>query len=42
MALVRVRRVAFVGCGIMGAPIASRIMDAGFDVTVHNRTKEKA
>ncbi len=42
MAFVRVRKVAFVGTGIMGAPIARHILDAGFDLTVHNRTKEKA
>ena len=35
-------KVAFVGTGIMGAPIAGHIMDAGFELTVHNRTKSKA
>ena len=33
-------KVAFIGTGIMGAPIAGHIMDAGYDVTVYNRTKE--
>ena len=42
MALTRVRKVAFVGTGIMGAPIARHIMEAGYDLTVYNRTKEKA
>ena len=37
-----IRRVAFIGTGIMGAPIAGHILDAGFELTVHNRTKEKA
>ena len=36
------QKVAFIGTGIMGAPIAGHIMDAGYDVTVYNRTKEKA
>jgi 3-hydroxyisobutyrate dehydrogenase len=31
-------RVAFVGLGTMGAPMAARLLDAGFDLTVHNRT----
>lgn len=34
--------VAFVGTGIMGAPIAGHILDAGYPVTVYNRTKAKA
>lgn len=42
MAQVRVRNVAFIGTGIMGAPIAGHILDAGYPVTVYNRTKEKA
>ena len=35
-------KAAFIGTGIMGAPIAGHIMDAGYDVAVYNRTKEKA
>ena len=35
-------KVAFIGTGIMGAPIAGHILDAGYDLTVYNRTKEKA
>lgn len=34
--------VAFIGTGIMGAPIAGHILDAGFPLTVFNRTKSKA
>ncbi len=34
--------VAFIGTGIMGAPIAGHILDAGYPVTVSNRTKKKA
>lgn len=34
--------VAFIGTGIMGAPIAGHILDAGYPLTVHNRTKSKA
>ena len=36
------KKIAFIGTGIMGAPIAGHIMDAGFDMTVYNRTKSKA
>ena len=39
---LQIRKIAFIGTGIMGAPIAGHIMDAGYDVTVHNRTREKA
>ncbi|GAA2275507.1 NAD(P)-dependent oxidoreductase [Kitasatospora cystarginea] len=34
--------VAVLGIGVMGAPIARDLLHAGFDVTVWNRTKEKA
>ena len=34
--------VAFIGTGIMGAPIAGHIMDAGYPLTVFNRTSSKA
>ncbi len=35
-------RVAFVGLGVMGYPMAGYLANAGHDVTVNNRTKEKA
>jgi 3-hydroxyisobutyrate dehydrogenase len=35
-------RIAFFGCGIMGAPMARNLATAGHDVTVWNRTGEKA
>lgn len=35
-------KVAFIGTGIMGVAICGHILDAGFDLTVHNRTKSKA
>ena len=35
-------RVTFLGTGIMGAPMARRIAEAGHDVTVWNRTIAKA
>lgn len=37
-----VHTVAFIGAGIMGAPIAGHLLDAGYDLTVYNRTKSKA
>lgn len=35
-------KIGFIGIGIMGAPMAENLLNAGFDVTVHTRTKEKA
>jgi 3-hydroxyisobutyrate dehydrogenase-like beta-hydroxyacid dehydrogenase len=35
-------RVGFAGLGAMGAGIARRLLDAGYDVTGWNRTKERA
>ncbi|MBA2668683.1 MAG: NAD(P)-dependent oxidoreductase [Trueperaceae bacterium] len=33
--------IGFIGLGTMGAPMAGRLLDAGHDVTVHNRTRER-
>lgn len=33
--------VAFIGLGTMGAPMATRLVAAGFEVTVHNRTRAR-
>jgi len=34
-------KVAFIGLGTMGAPMARNILNAGFPLTVHNRTRER-
>src|SRR3954454_574316 len=34
-------RVAFLGLGIMGAPMAANLAEAGFELSVWNRTAEK-
>ena len=36
------RRVAFIGLGVMGYPMAGHLADAGHHVTVYNRTAAKA
>lgn len=35
-------KVAFIGLGVMGYPMAGHLKNAGFDVTVFNRTETKA
>jgi 3-hydroxyisobutyrate dehydrogenase len=35
-------RIAFIGTGIMGAPMAGHLLAARFPVSVHNRTRSKA
>lgn len=35
-------KVGFVGLGIMGKPMARNLMQAGYELVVHNRTTEKA
>ncbi|MCX5632933.1 MAG: NAD(P)-dependent oxidoreductase [Phycisphaerae bacterium] len=35
-------RIAFIGTGIMGKPMALNLLKAGFPLTVHSRTKSKA
>lgn len=34
-------RIGFIGLGTMGAPMARRLIEAGHDVTVHNRTRPR-
>lgn len=36
------RRIAFLGTGLMGAPMARRLLKAGFPITVWNRDPSKA
>jgi 3-hydroxyisobutyrate dehydrogenase-like beta-hydroxyacid dehydrogenase len=36
------QRVAFVGLGVMGGPMAGHVSRAGFEVRVHNRSPHKA
>ncbi|RIK83275.1 MAG: oxidoreductase [Planctomycetota bacterium] len=36
------QRVAWIGAGVMGGSMCGRLLDAGFAVTVHNRTRAKA
>jgi 3-hydroxyisobutyrate dehydrogenase len=35
-------KLAFIGTGVMGAPMAGHLVAAGHDVTVYNRTRTKA
>ena len=35
-------KVGFIGLGIMGRPMAKNLAKAGFDLVLHNRTREKA
>ncbi|MDT7550327.1 MAG: 3-hydroxyisobutyrate dehydrogenase, partial [Actinomycetota bacterium] len=34
-------RIGFIGLGAMGSRMARRLVDAGYDVTVHNRTRSR-
>jgi len=36
------RRIAFIGAGIMGAPMAVNLLKAGYPLNIHSRTKSKA
>ena len=37
-----IERIAFLGLGIMGRPMAANLVKAGFQLTVWNRTRERA
>ena len=34
-------KIGFIGLGTMGAPMAKNLLRAGFELTVHNRTRDK-
>jgi len=34
-------KIAFLGLGLMGTPIATRLLEAGNDVVVWDRTEER-
>src|SRR5437879_8147025 len=38
----RMERIAFLGLGIMGSPMAKRLLAAGYPLTVWNRTASRA
>ncbi|MEM3028283.1 MAG: NAD(P)-dependent oxidoreductase [Candidatus Bathyarchaeia archaeon] len=38
---MKVKRVGFIGLGVMGMPMATNILKAGYPLTVWNRTREK-
>jgi len=40
--MAAIERIAFLGLGIMGRPMAANLVRAGFQVTVWNRTHERA
>lgn len=35
-------KIGFIGLGIMGSRMAANLLDSGYDLTVHNRTRDKA
>ena len=35
-------KIAFLGLGVMGYPMAGHLANGGYDVTVYNRTAAKA
>ena len=37
-----IKTVGFIGLGVMGASMASHLLGGGYELTVYNRTKEKA
>src|SRR6185437_11567993 len=38
----RMEKIAFIGLGIMGSPMARRLLAAGYPLTVWNRTASRA
>ena len=37
-----IKRIGWIGTGVMGLPMAGHLMDAGYQLTIHTRTKSKA
>ncbi len=42
MAELNKKRIAWIGTGVMGAPMAGHLIDAGHELVIYSRTKEKA
>ena len=40
--MTTIKKIGFIGLGNMGNPMVKNLVNAGFEVTVYNRTKEKA
>jgi len=40
--MAEIEKVGFIGLGIMGGPMARNLREAGFELTVYTRTREKA
>ena len=40
--MVDIKKVAFLGMGVMGFPMAGHLSAKGYDVVVYNRTASKA
>ena len=40
--MASLKKIGFIGTGIMGSAMAGHLMDAGFEVSVYNRTKARA
>ncbi len=38
----KIRRIGFIGTGVMGAPMAGHLLAGGYELVVHNRTRAKA
>lgn len=36
------KKIGFIGTGVMGSSMVKHLLNAGYPVTVYNRTKEKA
>ena len=39
---MRIKKIGIIGLGMLGNAVALHLIDSGFEVTVYNRTKEKA
>jgi 3-hydroxyisobutyrate dehydrogenase len=39
---MNLQKIGFIGMGIMGAPMVENLLESGYDVIVHSRTKAKA
>ena len=37
-----IKRVGWIGTGVMGAPMAGHLLDQGYDMVVHTRTRARA
>ncbi len=39
---MEIKKIAFIGTGVMGASVVKHLLDSNYEVAIYTRTKERA